>query len=66
MSKNMELSDIHLRPKCHLVMKLFEGPDSEKLVKELSRIFENSKRFKPEAVRKGSFETYFIGMSKKG
>jgi 23S rRNA (uridine2552-2'-O)-methyltransferase len=62
--KILELSEIHLRPKCHLVMKLFEGPDSEKLAKELSRSFENSKRFKPEAVRKGSFETYFIGMSK--
>ena len=64
--KILELSEIHLRTKCHLVMKLFEGPDSEKLAKELSRTFESSKRFKPEAVRKGSFETYFIGMSKKG
>jgi 23S rRNA (uridine2552-2'-O)-methyltransferase len=46
-------------------MKLFEGPDAEKIAKELERLFEQSKRLKPEAVRKGSFETYFIGLRKK-
>jgi 23S rRNA (uridine2552-2'-O)-methyltransferase len=59
-----KLSDTYLSPKGNLVMKLFEGPDSEKLAKELSRRFEQSKRFKPEAVRKGSYETYFIGLNK--
>lgn len=61
----LKLSEKYLSPKGHLVMKLFEGPDSEKLAKELSRRFETSKRLKPEAVRKGSFETYFIGLTKK-
>ncbi len=60
----LKLADKYLKPKGHLVMKLFEGPDAEKLAKELSRKFASSKRFKPEAVRKGSFETYFVGLSK--
>jgi 23S rRNA (uridine2552-2'-O)-methyltransferase len=59
------LADAHLRSNGHLVMKLFEGPDAEKLSKDLSRRFQQSKRFKPEAVRKGSFETYFVGLKKK-
>jgi 23S rRNA (uridine2552-2'-O)-methyltransferase len=61
----LKLSQKYLSPKGHLVMKLFEGPDAEKIAKELSRHFHQSKRLKPEAVRKGSFETYFIGLSKK-
>jgi len=62
----LKLSRKYLRPKGHLVMKLFEGPDAEKVAKELARDFQSSKRFKPEAVRKGSFETYFIGLNKIG
>lgn len=61
----LKLAETHLGSKGHLVMKLFEGPDSEKLAKELARFFAQSKRLKPEAVRKGSFETYFIGLNKK-
>jgi 23S rRNA (uridine2552-2'-O)-methyltransferase len=61
----LKVAQTHLSPKGHLVMKLFEGPDSEKIAKELSKMFEQSKRLKPEAVRKGSFETYFIGLTKK-
>jgi 23S rRNA (uridine2552-2'-O)-methyltransferase len=60
----LKLAQTYLSPKGNLVMKLFEGPDSEKIAKELSRHFDGSKRFKPEAVRKGSFETYFIGLGK--
>lgn len=61
----LKLAETHLSEKGHLVMKLFEGPDAEKVAKELSRHFTSSKRLKPEAVRKGSFETYFIGLTKK-
>jgi len=63
--KILELSQKYLVNKGNLVMKLFEGPESEKLAKDLDRQFEQSKRLKPEAVRKGSFETYFIGLKKK-
>jgi 23S rRNA (uridine2552-2'-O)-methyltransferase len=61
----LKVAQTHLSPRGHLVMKLFEGPEVEKIAKELSRQFDQSKRLKPEAVRKGSFETYFIGLSKK-
>ena len=61
----LKLAETHLSVKGNLVMKLFEGPDAEKLAKDLGRRFESSKRLKPEAVRKGSYEIYFIGLSKK-
>ncbi len=61
----LKLSETHLKTNGHLVMKLFEGPEVEKIAKDLSRLFSSSKRLKPEAVRKGSFETYFIGISKR-
>lgn len=61
----LKLSETYLNTGGHLVMKLFEGPDAEKIAKELSRHYTQSKRLKPEAVRKGSFETYFIGLKKK-
>lgn len=63
--KILELSQKYLVNKGNLVMKLFEGPEAEKLAKEIGKQFEQSKRLKPEAVRKGSFETYFIGLKKK-
>jgi 23S rRNA (uridine2552-2'-O)-methyltransferase len=61
----MKVHREHLKPGGHLVMKIFEGPDVEKLIKNLEREFKQTKRLKPEAVRKGSFETYFLGLSKK-
>jgi 23S rRNA (uridine2552-2'-O)-methyltransferase len=64
-SKMLELSDKHLKPRGNLVMKLFEGPEAEAVAKEVGKKFASSKRFKPEAVRKGSYETYLIGIGKK-
>lgn len=61
----VKISDKFLVPGGHLVMKIFEGPDVEKLIKTLERNFRQTKRLKPEAVRKGSFETYFLGLHKK-
>lgn len=61
----INVSEKHLAKGGHLVMKIFEGPDVNKLIKELERSFQQTKRLKPEAVRKGSFETYFLGLSKK-
>ncbi|HMN69509.1 MAG TPA: RlmE family RNA methyltransferase [Bdellovibrionales bacterium] len=60
----VKLSSEHLVKGGHLVMKLFEGPDAEKLAKNLGHLFQQTKRLKPEAVRKGSFETYFLGLRK--
>lgn len=61
----MKVSQEFLAPGGNLVMKLFEGPDSEKLAKSLEKTFQQTKRLKPEAVRKGSFETYFVGLRRK-
>lgn len=61
----MKVANDHLKSGGHLVMKIFEGPDVDKLTKNLEREFKQTKRIKPEAVRKGSFETYFVGISKK-
>ena len=61
----MKVANDHLKTGGHIVMKIFEGPDVDKLTKSLEREFKQTKRIKPEAVRKGSFETYFVGVSKK-
>lgn len=63
--KILELSEKFLKPKGNMVMKLFEGPEGEAVAKEVGKKFASSKRFKPEAVRKGSYETYLIGIGKK-
>ncbi|MBX7231596.1 MAG: RlmE family RNA methyltransferase [Bdellovibrionales bacterium] len=47
----------------NLVMKLFEGPESEQVAKQTKDLFAKVQRYKPLAVRKGSYETYIIGTS---
>src|SRR5690606_18929674 len=61
----LSVAEKHLKPGGHLVMKLFEGPDGEKLAKEMKTKFVKFDRLKPAAVRKGSFETYIVGIGKK-
>ncbi len=58
------VSEKFLKKGGNLVMKLFEGGDAEKVAAEVKKKFKTFKRFKPEAVRKGSFETYLIGLGK--
>jgi 23S rRNA (uridine2552-2'-O)-methyltransferase len=60
----INIAEKHLNKGGNLVMKIFEGPDVNKLIKTLERSFQQTKRLKPEAVRKGSFETYFLGLGK--
>lgn len=64
--KVLNIADQWLNKKGHCVMKIFEGPDAEVIAKRMQKTFEKVHRFKPEAVRKGSFETYFVGLNKKG
>lgn len=61
----LNIAQTHLVPQGHLVLKLFEGPDAQQIDKRMGQMFGSVKRFKPEAVRKGSFETYFVGLGKK-
>jgi len=62
----LKVCDQHLKVGGHLMMKLFEGGEAEDVVKGVKQRFTEIKRMKPEAVRKGSFETYLIGFKKKG
>lgn len=61
----LNLAETHLVDGGHLVLKIFEGPDVKEIDQRMAKMFASTKRQKPEAVRKGSFETYFTGMSKK-
>ena len=48
-----------------LVVKVFQGGDEKEIFDRMKEMFEIVKSFKPEACRKISFETYFIGKGKK-
>lgn len=61
----LNLADTHLVVGGNMVMKVFEGGDSELLMKQMQKKYAQTKRLKPEAVRKGSYETYFVGLNKK-
>lgn len=62
----LNLGEMHLTVGGHLVLKLFEGPEAKEIEQRMNKMFKQVKRFKPEAVRKGSFETYFVGLNKIG
>ena len=47
-------------------VKIFQNGDQQKLLMKMREIFEQAKGFKPEACRQESFETYLIGLNKKG
>lgn len=57
---------IILKPSGHFVVKIFEGPDSQKFFKENKTYFEKWIYFRPKAVRATSRETYGIGLGYKG
>ncbi len=58
------LSDLLLDTAGNLVVKIFQGGDERELFEEMRKRFSRVKAFKPEASRKISFETYFIGLGK--
>jgi 23S rRNA (uridine2552-2'-O)-methyltransferase len=49
----------------NLVIKVFQGGDTGKLLKAIRGLFETGKSFKPQACRAGSFETYYLGLGRK-
>ena len=49
----------------NLVIKVFQGGDTGKLLKAIRGLFETGKSFKPQACRAGSFETYYVGLGRK-
>jgi len=59
------LSNPLLKEGGSMVLKIFQGGDDRELFEYMKTIFNTVKIFKPKAVRKESFETYFIGMEYK-
>lgn len=54
-----------LVPGGNFVVKIFQGGDQQKYLKQMREIFESARGFKPEACRNESFETYLVGLNKK-
>lgn len=59
------LSESILKQGGSLVVKIFQGGDEKELFERMKTMFASVKSFKPEACRKISFETYFIGKEKR-
>ncbi|MDR1210887.1 MAG: RlmE family RNA methyltransferase, partial [Spirochaetaceae bacterium] len=55
-----------LKPGGNFVVKIFQGAGAESLLKRMRELFTTAKSFKPEACRSNSFETYYLGLGKKG
>lgn len=55
-----------LKPRGNFVVKIFQGGDQQQLLKSMRQIFTTARGFKPEACRTESFETYLVGLDKKG
>ena len=54
-----------LEPGGNFTVKVFTSGDEQELFDRMKSEFEQVKRLKPKAVRKESFETYFIGLGRK-
>jgi 23S rRNA (uridine2552-2'-O)-methyltransferase len=49
----------------NLVVKVFQGGDTASILKRIRERFKTGKSFKPEACRRESFETYYLGLGRK-
>lgn len=54
-----------LKPGGHLLTKIFQGPDTPALMKNMRSHFESVHSEKPQSSRKESFEVYWVGLRKK-
>jgi 23S rRNA (uridine2552-2'-O)-methyltransferase len=48
------------------VVKVFQGGDAAALLRRIRELFRTGKSCKPEACRGDSFETYYVGLGRKG
>lgn len=58
----IDIAEKMLSKEGNLVVKIFQGGGEKKIMERMKKMFKNVKIFKPDAVRKNSFETYLIGM----
>lgn len=61
----LDLANKLLKPGWSLVMKVFLGEDVQDLIWPVKQHFEKLHRFNPPAVRRRSFEEYFVCLGKK-
>lgn len=64
-SKVLDIAKKYLKTGGNCVLKIFEGPDAKKIDERFRKMFQESRRYKPEAIRKGSIEIYVVGLKKK-
>lgn len=62
----LEVAEAVLVPGGHFVGKIFQGEDFELARKAVARVFEESKIVKPPASRAESYETFLIGLRRRG
>lgn len=61
----LDLAQRVLRAGGNLVVKVFQGGDEGEILARLRAGFVTARAFKPKASRKGSFETYCVGLRKR-
>ncbi len=59
-------AEIGLEVGGNFVVKVFQGGEVQNILKRLRGLFQTARSFKPEACRSESFETYYLGLGKKG
>jgi 23S rRNA (uridine2552-2'-O)-methyltransferase len=65
-SRALAVAEAVLVPGGHFVGKIFVGGDFELAKKEVHRIFEETKIIKPPASRSESYETFLVGLRRRG
>jgi 23S rRNA (uridine2552-2'-O)-methyltransferase len=61
----LDYAEAAMAPGGNMAVKVFQGGDTQNLLKTMRGLFETAKGFKPQACRPGSFETYYLGLGKK-
>lgn len=63
--KALELANTMLTKDGAMVVKIFDGPELKKVIKEFEKFFKDVRFFRPVATRKGSKELFIIAQNKK-
>jgi 23S rRNA (uridine2552-2'-O)-methyltransferase len=61
----LEYAETALVREGSLVVKVFQGGETQDILKRIRELFGAGKSFKPAACRSESFETYYVGIGKK-
>jgi 23S rRNA (uridine2552-2'-O)-methyltransferase len=62
----LSYSEAGLRAGGNFVVKVFQGEGTGALLKRMKELFTTAKSYKPLVCRSNSFETYYLGLGKKG